>query len=260
LRDVALKEKPKLVVCGYSSYPRDYDYKPFRAIADEVGALTMADVSHIGGLIAGGAMRNPMDAGFDFLTTTTHKSLRGPRGGLIVCKKEHAKTIDQSVFPGLQGGPHMNQVAATAVALKLAGEAPFKAYASQVLKNAKALAAALVEEGAYLVTGGTDNHLMVIDVVKSFGINGSEAEKALDHAGITTNKQVIPDDPNPPLKPSGVRLGTPAATTRGMKEGEMKTLARVMIEAMKNHGNAAKLEALRSETRTLCARFPVPGL
>ena len=189
LRETALKEKPKLVVCGYSSYPRDYDYKPFKAIADEVGALTMADVSHIGGLIAGGAMRNPMDSGFDFMTTTTHKSLRGPRGGLIVCKKEHAKTIDQSVFPGLQGGPHMNQVAATAVALKLASEPPFKVYASQVLKNAKALAAALMDQGgAHLITGGTDNHLMVIDVVKSFGMNGAEAEKALDQAGITTNK------------------------------------------------------------------------
>jgi glycine hydroxymethyltransferase len=260
LREVAKKERPKLVVCGYSSYPRDYDYKPFREIADEVGALTMADVSHIGGLIAGGAMRNPMDAGFDFLTTTTHKSLRGPRGGMIVCKKEHAKAVDQSVFPGLQGGPHMNQVAATAVALKLAAEPPFKAYAQQVLKNAKAMAAALTEQGATLVTGGTDNHLMVIDVVKSFNINGAQAEKALDHAGITTNKQVIPDDPNPPLKPSGVRLGTPAATTRGMKEGEMKALARVMVEAMKNHGDARRLEALRQETRVLCSRFPVPGL
>ena len=260
LRDVALKEKPKLVVCGYSSYPRDYDYKPFKQIADDVGALTMADVSHIGGLIAGGAMRNPMDAGFDFLTTTTHKSLRGPRGGLIVCKKEHAKTIDQSVFPGLQGGPHMNQVAATAVALKLAAQAPFKAYAVQVLKNAKALAAALTEHGVYLVTGGTDNHLLVLDVVKSFGINGAEAEKALDNAGITTNKQVIPDDPNPPLRPSGVRMGTPAATTRGMKEGKMKALARVIVEALKNHGDARRLEALRQETRVLCSRFPVPGL
>ena len=260
LRDVALKEKPKLVVCGYSSYPRDYDYKLFKDIADEVGALTMADVSHIGGLIAGGAMRNPMDAGFDFLTTTTHKSLRGPRGGLIVCKKEHAKTIDQSVFPGLQGGPHMNQIAATAVALKLAAQPSFQTYASQVLKNAKALAANLMDQGAHLVTGGTDNHLMVIDVVKSFGINGSEAEKALDRAGITTNKQVIPDDPNPPLKPSGVRLGTPAATTRGMKEGDMKALARVMVEAMKNHADARRLEALRQETRVLCSRFPVPGL
>jgi glycine hydroxymethyltransferase len=169
------------------------------------------------------------------MTTTTHKSLRGPRGGMILCKKDHAKGVDQSVFPGLQGGPHMNQVAATAVTLKLAAEQPFKVYAAQVLKNAKALAAALMDQGVELVTGGTDNHLMVIDVVKSFNINGTIAEKALDHAGITTNKQVIPDDPNPPLRPSGVRLGTPAATTRGMKEGEMKQIARIMIEAMKNH-------------------------
>jgi glycine hydroxymethyltransferase len=260
LRDVARKEKPKLVVCGYSSYPRDYDYKLFKQVADEVGALTMADVSHIGGLIAGGVMRNPMDAGFDFMTTTTHKSLRGPRGGMILSKKDHAKGVDQSVFPGLQGGPHMNQVAATAVTLKLAAEQPFKTYAAQVLKNAKALAAELTNAGAYLVTGGTDNHLMVIDVVKSFDINGTIAEKALDHAGITTNKQVIPDDPNPPLRPSGVRLGTPAATTRGMKEGEMKQIARIMIEAMKNHADPKRLEGLRQETRVLCSRFAVPGL
>lgn len=260
LRDVARKEKPKLVICGYSSYPRDYDYKLFKQVADEVGALTMADVSHIGGLIAGGVMRNPMDADFDFMTTTTHKSMRGPRGGLIVCKAAHAKGIDQSVFPGLQGGPHMNQVAATAVTLKLASEPPFKAYAAQVLKNAKAIAAELSAAGVQLVTGGTDNHLLVIDVVKSFGINGTVAEKALDHAGMTTNKQVIPDDPNPPLRPSGVRLGTPAATTRGMKETEMKQIARIMVDAMKNHENAKKLEDLRQETRELCARFPVPGL
>jgi glycine hydroxymethyltransferase len=260
LRDVARKEKPKLVICGYSSYPRDYDYKLFKQVADEVGALTLADVSHIGGLIAGGVMRNPMDADFDFMTTTTHKSLRGPRGGLIVCKAAHAKGIDQSVFPGLQGGPHMNQVAATAVTLKLASEPPFKAYAAQVLKNAKAIAAELSAAGVHLVTGGTDNHLLVIDVIKSFGINGTVAEKALDHAGMTTNKQVIPDDPNPPLRPSGVRLGTPAATTRGMKETEMKQIARIMVDAMKNHENAKKLEDLRQETRELCARFPVPGL
>jgi glycine hydroxymethyltransferase len=260
MRDVARKEKPKLVICGYSSYPRDYDYKLFKQVADEVGALTLADVSHIGGLIAGGVMRNPMDADFDFMTTTTHKSMRGPRGGLIVCKAAHAKGIDQSVFPGLQGGPHMNQVAATAVTLKLASEAPFKAYAAQVLKNAKAIAAELSAAGVHLVTGGTDNHLLVIDVVKSFGMNGTVAEKALDHAGMTTNKQVIPDDPNPPLRPSGVRLGTPAATTRGMKETEMKQIARIMVDAMKNHENAKKLEDLRQETRELCARFPVPGL
>jgi glycine hydroxymethyltransferase len=260
LRDVARKEKPKLVICGYSSYPRDYDYKLFKQVADEVGALTMADVSHIGGLIAGGVMRNPLDAGFDFMTTTTHKSLRGPRGGMILCKKDHAKGIDQSVFPGLQGGPHMNQVAATAVTLKLAAEQPFKTYAAQVLKNAKALAAVLMDQGVSLVTSGTDNHLMVMDVVKTFNINGAVAEKALDHAGITTNKQVIPDDPNPPLKPSGVRLGTPAATTRGMKEGEMKQIARIMIEAMKNHADPKRLEGLRQETRVLCSRFAVPGL
>ena len=154
----------------------------------------------------------------------------------------------------------MNQVAATAVTLKLASEQPFKVYAAQVLKNAKALAAELTNAGAYLVTGGTDNHLMVIDVVKSFDINGTIAEKALDHAGITTNKQVIPDDPNPPLRPSGVRLGTPAATTRGMKEGEMKQIARIMIEAMKNHADPKRLESLRQETRVLCSRFAVPGL
>ncbi len=260
LRDIAKKEKPKLVVCGYSSYPRDYDYKLFKQVADDVGALTMADVSHIGGLIAADVMRNPLDAGFDFMTTTTHKSLRGPRGGMVLCKAAHAKAIDQSVFPGLQGGPHMNQVAATAVTLKLAAQPAFKTYAAQVLKNAKALAEALANAGAQLITGGTDNHLLVIDVIKSFNINGAAAEKALDHAGITTNKQVIPDDPNPPLKPSGVRLGTPAATTRGMKEGEMKQLARIMIEAMKNHADAKRLEALRQETRVLCARFPVPGL
>jgi glycine hydroxymethyltransferase len=260
LRDVARKEKPKLVVCGYSSYPRDYDYKLFKQVADEVGALTMADVSHIGGLIAADVMRNPLDADFDFLTTTTHKSLRGPRGGMILCKAAHAKTIDQSVFPGLQGGPHMNQVAATAVTLKLAAQAPFKTYAAQVLKNAKALAAELTNAGVHLITGGTDNHLLVIDVIKSFDVNGALAEKALDHAGITTNKQVIPDDPNPPLKPSGVRLGTPAATTRGMKEGEMKQLARLMIEAMKHHADERRLAALRQETRVLCTRFPVPGL
>jgi glycine hydroxymethyltransferase len=205
-------------------------------------------------------MRNPLDAGFDFMTTTTHKSLRGPRGGMILCKKEHAKGIDQSVFPGLQGGPHMNQVAATAVTLKLASEAPFKAYAAQVLKNAKALAAELTNAGVHLVTGGTDNHLLVIDVVKSFGINGTIAEKALDHAGMTTNKQVIPDDPNPPLRPSGVRLGTPAATTRGMKEGEMKQIARIMVEAMKNHEDVKRLAGLRQETKVMCSRFPVPGL
>jgi glycine hydroxymethyltransferase len=260
IRATAKAERPRMIVCGYSSYPRDLDYAAFQSIAAETGALTMADVSHYGGLIAAGAMKNPMDAGFDFLTTTTHKSMRGPRGGLIVCKEEHAKGVDSSVFPGLQGGPHMNQVAATATALHLVDTQAFQAYARQVLTNAKTLAAELMKRNVHLVTGGTDNHLMVLDVTQSFGINGAAAEAALDHAGLTTNKQVIPDDPNPPLRPSGVRMGTPAPTTRGMKEPEMAALAGIIVEALRNPGDAAKLAELRVQTKALCARFPVPGL
>ena len=222
LRRTAIETKPKLVLCGYSSYPRDYDYLKFKEIADEVDALTMADVSHIGGLIAGGVMRNPCDVGFDFVTTTTHKSMRGPRGGMILCKKEFAKAIDRSVFPGLQGGPHMNAVAAVAITLGKAQQPEYKQYCRQVLDNAQVLARTLMENGAKLITDGTDNHMMVIDTVKSFGINGRVAEETLDEVSITTNKQVIPDDPNPPLRPSGIRLGTPAAATRGMKEPEIE--------------------------------------
>jgi glycine hydroxymethyltransferase len=260
LRASARETRPKMVLCGYSSYPRDLDYAAFKAIADEVGALTMADVSHIGGLIAGGVMRNPVDAGFDFVTTTTHKSLRGPRGGMILCKAEHAKRIDSSVFPGLQGGPHMNQVAGVAVTLKQAGTPAFQAYARQVLRNAKVLAESLMGQGMKLVTGGTDNHMMVIDTVASVGLDGATAERVLDAAGITTNKQVIPDDPRPPLKPSGIRLGTPAATTRGMGEEEMRHLARLMIAALRAGEDGATLTRLRSECAEMCRLFPVPGI
>jgi glycine hydroxymethyltransferase len=260
LRRVALESKPRMILCGYSSYPRDYDYAEFKNIADEVGALTMADVSHIGGLIAGGAMRNPCDSGFDFVTTTTHKSMRGPRGGMILCKPEHAKLIDKSVFPGLQGGPHMNAVAGVAITLGKAQQPEFRDYCRQVLVNAKVLAESLTAEGAKLVTGGTDNHMMVLDCVSSYGINGRVAEEALDAISITTNKQVIPDDPNPPLKPSGIRLGTPAATTRGMKEPEMKQLALWMVQALRAHDDAQTLAALKQEVETCCTRFPVPGI
>lgn len=260
LRATALEAKPKIVLCGYSSYPRDYDYAKFKEIADEVGALTMADVSHIGGLIAGGAMRNPCDAGFDFVTTTTHKSMRGPRGGMIVAKKKFAKALNKSVFPGLQGGPHMNQVAGVAVTLGKAQQPEFQEYCRQVLTNAKILADALLEQGAKLITGGTDNHMMVIDVVSSFGIDGRVAEETLDAVSITTNKQIIPDDPNPPLRPSGVRLGTPAATTRGMGEDDMRLLAGWMISALKNHGDEAKLTSIRGEVEEMCTQFPVPGI
>jgi glycine hydroxymethyltransferase len=260
LRKTALEAKPKMVLCGYSSYPRDYDYAKFKEIADEVGALTMADVSHIGGLIAGGAMRNPCDAGFDFVTTTTHKSMRGPRGGMIVCKKKFARDINKSVFPGLQGGPHMNQVAGVAVTLGKAQQPEYRDYCQQVLTNAKVLAESLLEQGANLITGGTENHMMVIDVVSSFSIDGRVAEETLDAVSITTNKQIIPDDPNPPLRPSGVRLGTPAATTRGMKEDEMRRLAGWMVKALQNHGDQAVLDSVRGEVEEMCTQFPVPGI
>ena len=260
LRETARRERPKLIVCGYSSYPRDYDYAEFKAIADEVGALTMADVSHIGGLIAGGAMANPCAYGFDFITTTTHKSLRGPRGGLILAKKEFGRQIDRSVFPGLQGGPHMNQVAAAAIALGKALEPSFKEYAQQVLDNARALAAALMAGQAALVTGGTDNHMMVLDCVRSFGLDGRVAEETLDKISITCNKQVIPDDPNPPLRPSGIRLGTPAATTRGMGPKEMERLAEWMLDALRHHEDDAYLVRLKADVEQMCLRFPVPGI
>jgi glycine hydroxymethyltransferase len=260
LKRMAIETRPQLVLCGYTSYPRDYDYADFKRIADEVGALTMADVSHIGGLIAGGVMSNPIDHGFDLVTTTTHKSLRGPRGGMVLCKKKFAKVIDKSVFPGLQGGPHMNTIAGVAVTLKKALEPEFKLYAAQVLKNAKALAAALMERKGKLVTGGTDNHMMVLNTVESFGMDGKVAEQTLDRVSITTNKQIIPDDPNPPLRPSGIRLGTPAATTRGMVERDMQRLAGWIVDALEHREDEPRLAALRVEVEEFCSRFPVPGV
>lgn len=260
LRETAQQVKPKIVLCGHSSYPREFDYARFQSIADEVGALTMADVSHLGGLIAGGALANPLDAGFDIVTTTTHKSLRGPRGGMILCKSKLATKIDQAVFPGMQGGPHMNAVAGIAVTLKLAAQPAFRSYAKQVLANAQSLARQLQQHGCKLITGGTENHLMVIDTIESFGIDGRVAEKALDDAGLTVNKQVIPDDPRPPLRPSGIRLGTPALTTRGMKEAEMSHVAQWIVEAMRSHDSTPKLAELHEGVKALCSRFPVPGL
>jgi glycine hydroxymethyltransferase len=260
VRRLALASRPKIVLCGYTSYPRDYDYAEFKRIADEVGALTMADISHVGGLVAGGAMDNPFDAGFDLVTTTTHKTLRGPRGGMVLCRAEHAEAIDRSVFPGLQGGPHMNAIAATAITLRKAAEPDFRIYAKDVLRNAGVLADALLAGGAELVTGGTSNHMIVLDTITSFGLDGRVAERALDKVGITTNKQVIPDDPNPPLRPSGIRLGTPAATTRGMGASEMEQIAGWMLDALRGHEDAARLEGIRSEVEALCAGFPVPGI
>lgn len=260
LRKTAIENKPKLILCGYTSYPRDLDYAKFKAIADEVGAITMTDASHYGGLIAADVIRNPFDFGFDVVTTTSHKSLRGPRGGMILCKKEFAPKIDKAVFPGLQGGPHMNTIAGIAVTLKKAALPEFKEYGSQVLKNAKTLAEELVKSGASLVTGGTDNHMMVLDTEQSFGINGKIAEELLDNVSITTNKQIIPDDPNPPLKPSGIRIGTPAATTRGMKESDMVKLAGWITTILQNPEDKDLAISAKSEIESFCSRFPVPGI
>ena len=260
LAKVARETRPKMIVCGYSSYPRDYDYADFQRIADEVGAITMADVSHIGGLIAADVMRNPLDAGFDVMTTTTHKSLRGPRGGLILCKEKHARAIDASVFPGLQGGPHMNQVAAAATTFRLAALPAFRAYAINVLANAKALAAALTARQVKLVTGGTDNHLMVIDTMQSFGIDGAKAQAALDRVGLTTNKQVIPDDPLPPMRPSGVRIGTPEITARGLGLKEMEEIAAIITETLAAKGDADAEAKLHLRTLALTSHFPIDGL
>ena len=260
VRKDALATKPKLVLCGYTSYPRDIDYAAFKDIADEVGALTMTDASHFGGLIAGGAMKNPFDFGFDLMTTTTHKSLRGPRGGMVLCTKSLASKIDKSVFPGLQGGPHMNAVAAIAITLLKAQTDDFKNYAGQVLLNAKALAQTFLEADVSLVTGGTDNHMLVVETSSSFGLDGRQAEEVLDEVNITTNKQIIPDDPNPPLRPSGIRMGTPAATARGMLEEDMRQLGAWILKCLNNSHDKNLLGDIRGEVKKFCERFPVPGI
>ncbi|MCL5435600.1 MAG: serine hydroxymethyltransferase [Patescibacteria group bacterium] len=271
---LAKQHRPKIILCGYTSYPRDLDYTLFKRVADEVGAYTMADMAHVAGLIAAGVMRNPFDFGFDIMTTTTHKTLRGPRGGMILTRgkpgnplkavevtRENLPTvIDRSVFPGLQGGPHMNNIAAIAVMLAEAATPEFKAYAKQVLINAKTLAAGLLAGGSKLVTGGTDNHMMVIDSMASFNLPGADLEKLLDKVAITTNKSVIPDDPRPPYSPSGVRLGTPAMTTRGVKEEGMKKIAGWILDAVSALDNEEKLKIIREEVRKFSLNYPVPGV
>lgn len=260
VRALARENKPKLVLCGYTSYPRDLDYAAFKSIADEVGAYTMTDASHYAGLIAGGVMRNPFADGFDVVTTTSHKSLRGPRGGMVLCSKALAPQIDKSVFPGLQGGPHMNTIAGIAITLGKALQPEFREYAAQVLTNARTLGNALMERGGSLITGGTDNHMLVMETSNSFGLDGRRAEELLDEVGITTNKQIIPDDPNPPLRPSGIRIGTPAATTRGMREKHMVMLGEWMTEVLKNPENTPRHQEIRREVISLCSTLPVPGV
>jgi len=256
LRQMALEHKPKLILVGYSAYSREIDFVRVKQIADEVGALTMADIAHIAGLVAAHEMNNPVAAGFDIVTTTTHKTLRGPRGGMIMCKAEHAKAVDKAVFPGLQGGPHENVIAAKAIAFKEALEPAFKEYAKQIKANAKVLESVFKERGYRLMFGGTDNHLLLIDVTPK-NVTGKITEAALDKAGITVNKNMIPDDTRSPMDPSGIRLGTPALTTRGMKEAEMKLIGDWIDQAIMHHDDDAALERIRNEVKALTANFPL---
>jgi glycine hydroxymethyltransferase len=270
LEAVAMEHKPKIILAGFSAYPREMDYTRMARIAEKVGAVAMADMAHIAGLIAGKALANPFDHGFHVMTTTTHKTLRGPRGAMILSRgkvgnplRAPEKTIenlptliDRAVFPGLQGGPHMHQIAAIAVALKEASTPQFRTYAAQVLKNAKALSEALMERKCKLVTNGTDNHLMLIDTMKSFGKSGKEVQETLESVGITLNKNAIADDPLPPFQASGARLGTPCVTTRGMREKEMDQIASWIVEAC---GPQPDLKRIHKEVKAFCVRYPTPS-
>lgn len=253
--DIARNSKPKLIVVGASAYPRLIDFKVVREIADEVGAMVMADVAHIAGLIAAGAHPSPVPYS-DIVTTTTHKTLRGPRGAIIMCKQELAQAVDRNVFPGTQGGPFMHAIAAKAVAFKEALTQEFRDYQFQVVKNAQALAARLIEQDFNLVSGGTDNHLMLVKLIKE-GITGKDADETLERAGITLNKNMIPFDPSTPFITSGIRIGTPAVTTRGMKEKEMAEIADMITTVLRDIKNETTIRSVRSQVLDLCNQFPL---
>ncbi|PIR68527.1 serine hydroxymethyltransferase [Candidatus Nomurabacteria bacterium CG10_big_fil_rev_8_21_14_0_10_35_16] len=261
MRRVAKKEKPKLIIAGFSAYPRQLDYKKFVSIAREVGAITMADMAHIAGLIAAGALRNPFDDGFDVITSTTHKTLRGPRGGIILTRDnpEIAKKIDKAIFPGIQGGPHMHSIAAKAVAFGEAMTPGYKKYAKQILKNAKAMERVFKKNKIRMIGGGTDNHLILADVYGSLGVTGKEAQTVLDEVGITLNMNSIAGDTRKPLDPSGIRFGTPAITTRGFKEKECAYVAELMIKTLKNKDNKKTKQEVHKEIKKLAKKFPIPS-
>ncbi|MCP3177840.1 MAG: serine hydroxymethyltransferase [Desulfuromonadales bacterium] len=252
---LALEHKPKMIVVGASAYSRTLDFAAFRQIADKVGAIVMVDMAHIAGLVAAGEHPSPVPYA-DFVTTTTHKTLRGPRGGMILCREEHAKKLNSNIFPGIQGGPLMHVIAAKAVAFKEALAPDFKEYARQVVKNAKALAAALNRQGFDIVSGGTDNHLMLVDLSNK-DITGKVAEETLEKAGITVNKNAVPFDTRSPFVTSGFRVGTPATTTRGLKEPEMEMVAAWMARALAHVDNEAALQTIRQEVKELCLKFPL---
>ncbi len=261
LRETALKEKPKIILAGFSAYPREIDYAKMKSIADEVGAITMMDAAHIAGLIAGKQLRNPFDDGFDIVTTTTHKTLRGPRGGMIMSSSlEIGKKIDKAVFPGFQGGPHMNNIAAKAIAFGEALKPEFKTYAEQILKNAQKLATELQARGAKLITGGTSNHLLLVDAMSSWNVPGKLSQQLLDNVGITLNMNMIADDSRSPMDPSGIRLGTPAITTRGAKEDDMTKIADWIVQVLTNPEDTALHAKIKEEVRAFSLEFPVPGV
>tara|TARA_B100001769_G_scaffold34086_1_gene22402 strand:- start:244 stop:1488 length:1245 start_codon:yes stop_codon:yes gene_type:complete len=255
IEELAIKNKPKIIIAGWSSYPRDLDYKRFREIADKSGSLLLADIAHPSGLIAAGLYSNPIPF-CDFVTTTTHKTLRGPRGGMIMTKEEHLKIINSRVFPGTQGGPLMNTIAAKAVAFNEALSDSFKDYQKQVLANSRLLAKILIDKGFNCITGGTDTHLVLLDL-RGSGVTGKEGEGALASAGITTNKNAIPFDPLPPSVASGIRIGTPGITTRGMKEDEVRQIGELISKVLLNYDNEALLETCKKEVNDLCVRFPI---
>jgi glycine hydroxymethyltransferase len=258
IRTKALECKPKIILAGHSAYPRVLDFKKFRELADEVGALLMVDMAHFAGLVAGSAHPSPIPYA-DVVTTTTHKTLRGPRGGMILCKEEHAAAIDKAVFPGLQGGPHSHTTAALAVALNEALDDSFKDYVAQVVRNAQALADVLNKNNFNLITGGTDNHLILIDLTNK-GISGKVAAKALDEAGLVLNYNAVPYDKRKPMDPSGIRLGTAAVTSRGFKESEMKQIGEWISQVVSRYDDHDLLEELASQVKGLCAKYPAPGL
>jgi glycine hydroxymethyltransferase len=256
VRRIALEEKPKMIVAGFSAYSREIDWQKFKDIADEIGAYTFADIAHIAGLIAGKQLKNPVPI-FDVVSTTTHKTLRGPRGAIIMCKEKYAKQINSAVFPGMQGGPHDHITAAKAVAFGEALKPEFIEYAKQIILNAKAMAAELISRGYRIISGGTDNHLMVIDLGNK-NLVGKEAELILEKIGISVSRSTIPNDPNPPMNPSGVRIGTPAVTTRGMREKEMKLIVGYIDSAFINKDSEEKLLEIKQVVKELCEKFPVP--
>lgn len=258
IHDMAMRFKPKMILVGYSAYSREIDFQKIHEIAQEIDAYTMADIAHIAGLVATGEMNTPIPL-FDVVTTTTHKTLRGPRGGMIMCKdSDVAKKIDKAVFPGLQGGPHENNIAAKAVAFGEALQPEFKQYMKQVKKNAKALEQEIKKTDIKICFGQTDNHLLLLDVTPK-GISGKQAEDALSKAGITVNKNMIPDDTRPPMDPSGIRIGTPAITTRGMNEKEMVQIAQWIDQALSSHGKDKELKKIKKQVKDLCSKFPIYG-